>query len=249
MNKILDSQLKSLSPSAIKFCLPILCGSIPELNVALAANALRYHYFEIWIDYLSEPDLTPVVDTIADYPGRIIVVSRRLGLEPEQRDLKRTLDFMDSIKASECFVDFDIRSQQELLSLVLNSIDPNRLLLSMHDYEATPSRDTLEEVASRMLSYKPWCIKFATYCQSPLDALQLFDFQASLLKVNTKHIVLGMGSEGAVTRIVSSLWGNEMIFAPFHKSSATAPGQMVYEDLAETFAAISRAFGEDNGRK
>jgi 3-dehydroquinate dehydratase type I len=239
----------SLHPREVRYCLPMVEPELATCRALIRRHSSRYQFFEIWIDYLPDSDLVDLVSTIAEFPDQIILVSRRLGLHAVQRTTEVTARLISQLASLPCFFDFDIQTQRELLGACVTEVSSSKLLLSMHNYQATPIIEELRNVEMAMAQYDPWCRKFATYCRSIEDALCLFNFQSSLLAENKKHIVLGMGHEGAVTRLLSSLWGNEMIFAPLLRDAATAPGQLTYSELEASFAALSSAYGDSNDRK
>ena len=125
-----------------------------------------------------------------------------------------------------------------MTSLEMDSNKKNDLLLSYHNYDSTPSDDELLKIITTMEKYHPMIYKIATLCQTEQDAIRLLELQQALKQQKKKHIVLGMGEYGTITRIFGSLWGNEMIFAPKEKSEASAPGQLTKKQLKKIFTEL-----------
>jgi 3-dehydroquinate dehydratase len=71
-----------------------------------------------------------------------------------------------------------------------------------------------------------------------MDALKLLLLQQNLAVQKKKHIVLGMGEFGTITRVYGTLWGNELIYAPIVKQEASAPGQLTKKELKDIFSIL-----------
>jgi 3-dehydroquinate dehydratase len=69
--------------------------------------------------------------------------------------------------------------------------------------------------------------------------LKLLLLQQNLKAQNKKHIVLGMGEFGTITRVFGTLWGNELIYAPISKGEASAPGQLTKQELENIFKDLN----------
>ena len=85
----------------------------------------------------------------------------------------------------------------------------------------------------------PTVYKIATMCNNETDALKLLLLQQNLKAQNKKHIVLGMGEFGTITRVFGTLWGNKIIYAPVTKKEASAPGQLTKQELEKIFTELS----------
>jgi len=90
-----------------------------------------------------------------------------------------------------------------------------------------------------MNKHNPDIYKIATMCTSETDALKLLLLQQNLKGQNKRHIVLGMGEFGTITRVFGTLWGNELIYAPLTQEEASAPGQLTKEELAVIFDKLN----------
>ena len=102
---------------------------------------------------------------------------------------------------------------------------PNTIVSSYHDFGGAPDAGTIAEILGRM---KGDIAKGAFTVNSLKDAAVLFD--ASVL-VKKKHIIIGMGELGRITRIRSELLGNEFAFA--YVGRETAPGQLSVSEMAK----------------
>lgn len=100
-----------------------------------------------------------------------------------------------------------------------------RIIRSHHDYEQTPDADA---IAERMMSAEKgvYIVKGAYAIKSLGDLHSLFEASRHVAR---RHILLGMGELGAVTRLRSELLGNEFTFA--YVSQPTAPGQLSVAEM------------------
>lgn len=92
------------------------------------------------------------------------------------------------------------------------------VLASYHDYDGTPGSD---EIASMLNSMDADIRKGAFLVNRPRDLVNIFEASK---KVNGRHVILGMGGLGTVTRVRQRLLGNEFSFG--FVGEPTAPGQL-----------------------
>lgn len=220
--------------SSPRFCLPIVA---PELSGALSSistNVSDYHVFEVWLDYLEgEPEDNLVKLYDATGPGRLVVVLRRLRGETCALTSGTRGDILEFCAGKDILLDLDMRvNSDELVRAERRDI---KTIVSYHNYAETPDRVELEEISKELRCHNPFVSKIATYCQTPRDALRLLDLGLTMSEEGIRHIVLGMGRHGAVTRVFGTLWSNYMVFAPRELSSATAEGQLTFDQLQTIF--------------
>lgn len=210
----------------INYCLPIIKKSQQEVLEAVKKYRNEYEYLEIWLDPIKEID-NPFVDKlIYMLQDKLILLFHRgneikTTLSAEQK--KKILDLLDG---SQSFIDLDISEDEELAYLKRIKV---KTIISYHNYKETPV--DLAEIIKRTDKFFPEIYKIATKCNNETDALKLLLLQQNLKSQNKKHIVLGMGEFGTITRVFGTLWGNELIYAPVSKDEASAPGQLTKNEL------------------
>ncbi len=104
-----------------------------------------------------------------------------------------------------------------------------RRIRSIHDYERTPEAD---EIAAMLSKGDQEISKGAFLAKSFRD---LHSIYRASVKLNRKHVLLGMGNTGAVTRIRQTVLGNEFTFG--YADRPTAPGQFSSDEM--------ESFGDD----
>ena len=102
---------------------------------------------------------------------------------------------------------------------------PFRKIKSFHDFERTPTAD---EIVSMLSTGDQEISKGAFIASSFRDLRSIMDASKRL---DRKHVLLGMGQIGAVTRIRQTLLGNEFTFG-YHGVS-TAPGQFSADEMED----------------
>ena len=106
---------------------------------------------------------------------------------------------------------------------------PFRKIRSIHDYDSTPDAETIV----RMLSDGDQEISKGAFTVSTFTDLHSI-YEASR-KIGRKHVLLGMGGLGEVTRIRQDILGNEFTFG--YSDRPTAAGQFSTDEM--------ESFGDD----
>ena len=130
---------------------------------------------------------------------------------------------LDLLHNANCFLDLDI-SEIEMIDYLKNNNINSKTIISYHNYEETPA--DLGEIIKQMDQLNPTIYKISVQCNYETDALKLLLLQQNLKKQQKRHIILGMGDLGKITRVFGTIWGNELIYAPVTKNEASAPGQL-----------------------
>ena len=99
------------------------------------------------------------------------------------------------------------------------------VVASYHDYESTPNA---ERIVSLLNSMDADVRKAAFKVNSPRDLVSILDAARS---VRSRHVILGMGPLGTITRIRQSILGNEFSFG--YVGEPTAPGQLSVDQMAD----------------
>lgn len=220
----------------VKYCMPIIASGREEILDAIASNGESYHYFEVWLDYCECDRLKLVEELSEGYPGRVIFLFRRQNLEEIQMSLEERFELLTSLSGKPILLDLDISTQQDEINYCSTEGLGIDTILSFHNYTETP--DSFDEIVREMEEAGAGVYKFSTYCNSESDAVRLLNLQSALKGKGYRHIVLGMGDYGKITRIFGTLWGNEMIFAPLTKDGESAPGQLTRSELESIFGVL-----------
>lgn len=221
----------------IKYCLPIIESNLSSIIENIESYKNDYGFFEIWLDYIHDLDESRLFDLLMPYEKRIVLVFRRFKLEKPKMKPELRSRIIKKLNGRKYMVDLDISQNYEIDQV--NSLDKKpSTIFSYHNYEMTPEDDELARVTQYMESLRPSIIKIACNCSNPRDALRLMGLKVRFIENDRKHIVLGMGEHGKITRIFGALWNNELTFAPTEHVKSSAPGQITKAEFDKIFKDI-----------
>ncbi len=99
----------------------------------------------------------------------------------------------------------------------------HRTIRSFHDFQCTPSS---EEIVRMLSDGEQEISKGAFMASSFTDLHSIYE---AARRLGRKHVILGMGDTGMVTRIRQTVLGNEFTFG--YVGTPTAPGQLSADEL------------------
>lgn len=219
------------------YCLPVIKPTKDDVLATIAHYKADYAFFEIWLDYVEGADGAFVRELVTQHPGKLVLLFRRQNLEPIHQPLGNRLAMIDELKGADVLLDLDL-SQRSELEHVRHNQSVIRTIVSHHDYQQTPDAPELGRIVADILSFRPVIAKLATFCQDEADALRLLETQLQFKAQKQRHIVLGMGALGLVTRIFGTLWGNELVYAPPTPAGSSASGQLTRQQLEAIFQVL-----------
>ncbi len=221
----------------VRYCLPIHSVTLADARATMARLGPRYDLFELWIDTMAGWSPADLDALCRSRPGQLILVWGR-GRSPRDRrsfDVSALLTRLAPLRVT---IDLDLDRQPTDIEFWVTLERAAKLVVSHHDYEETPDRAGLTERADRATAAGANVVKIATHCRSPEDAVRLLDLQLELARADRRHVVLGMGEPGAITRVFGTLWSNEWIYAPETTAAESAPGQLTRDQLGVIFGAL-----------
>ncbi|MDG5775833.1 type I 3-dehydroquinate dehydratase [Haloarculaceae archaeon H-GB2-1] len=181
---------------------------------------------------------------LAEYDGDLsILVTNRADWEGgEAADTPARLDALCSAVENEAVEAVDVELQ------TLDDGDGQRVVehahdngasvvVSTHDFEVTPDRETLEDWLSRASSVGD-VGKVAVTAHSPDDVLDLLAATRSRTVAGETVATMAMGEAGRHSRAVAPLYGSRIGYAPVDPADATAPGQYDLATLSDLVAKL-----------
>jgi 3-dehydroquinate dehydratase I len=121
-----------------------------------------------------------------------------------------------------------------------------RLLLSHHDFSATPERAALQRLAETMARKQPDAIKFATHARTPEDnlrVLELIPFGREQLGVEV--LAFCMGPLGRWSRLICLLLGSPWTYVQLAELASAAPGQWTATEMRRLLKRLE-PYSKDN---
>lgn len=214
----------------MEICIPIKQNKSGSILRELKKAQKDADVIEIWFDEIS--DLTEEnlrkIDKINKRP--LLYKTTRPDLEKISRILK--------IVKNIAYLDFDIDTNTALINKVKNTFSKVEIIISYHNFRATPPGSELKKIIQTMIAKKADILKIATRAKSREDSLGIL---ALLSHISKKHktIFLCMGRHGRLTRITGHLLGNYLMYAPMGGAHFTAPGQLTIYELKEILKSIN----------
>jgi len=111
------------------------------------------------------------------------------------------------------------------------------VIISYHDFQRTADREDLESVMIACYEKGGEIAKIATQVNAPEDIRNLI----SLYDLPGRKVILGMGKQGRITRVIGPYLGGEFTFASAGEKQETAPGQLSLKELVEIYKVIDES--------
>lgn len=185
------------------------------------------------------------LDLIENHPSKLLplipgemksIVTCRYGVYSEKERLKLLLEGM---KLGADYVDIEIETAAADLELLLDAAKElgTRVIISYHNFERTADREDLESIMIACFEKGGEIAKIATHINAAEDIRNLL----SLYDLPGKKVILGMGSQGRITRVLGPYLGAEFTYASLGGSEKTAPGQLSVKQLTELYKVIDES--------
>ncbi len=203
---------------------------------------------EFRLDYLAAPEqgLAVIRKFLASRPDCAILATCRRHQNHGKfngsiEDQIRILE--SAIGAGARAVDIEIESAENAGSRLDSLRGTAQLVLSYHNYEGTPSPET---VLRRMLRIPADAYKIVTTARKPSDNSRILGLAKT--HPRTPLIVLAMGETGFPTRVLSPAWGGLFTYAAPDASEGTATGQVCARLMrhlyrVEKFSRAAKIYG------
>jgi len=227
-------------------CVPLVAGDVQGLlQQAAFAHSLVPDVVEWRVDAFDDLSIGGVSGAAGEV--RTILCDEALiftlrapeegGAKPLSQDLRGAI-IRDALTSGHVdLVDVELRNGPEFVEPIARLARENRvrLILSFHDFRATPGNDTLLATVSEMVRQGADMAKIACMPGDPADVLRLLEMTLTARRMfpSVPLCTMSMGSLGILTRAAGFLFGSDMSFAV--GKAASAPGQI---PIAELRAAI-----------
>lgn len=217
---------------------PLVVAAGGEGDLAGLEDATGADVVELRADLFDDPrpeGLVAALDRLRA-AGRPIVLTVRSGAEggtpwPDDRRAALYAAGMAHVDA----VDVEIASHDLAGDVVSRARAAGRLvILSAHDFRATPPRDTLLDLVERARELGADLPKLATRAATIEDLRTLLD--VTLATRGEGVVTLGMGPFGPLSRLVLPAAGSVLTYGAAGKP--TAPGQLPAAELAQWLSRL-----------
>jgi len=224
-------------------CISIVPGTNEEALSLLARALPGADLVELRIDRIERPDLPLLLHAGKE---RLLVTIRRrdeggffASCENRRMELLR-----EAIDLGARYVDIEARTGAVAVGRLGKAIrarkGKTKLIVSHHDLEGTPSRQTLVKrlKASRALGAD--IVKIVTLANTVEDNLRVLDLIPQALAMGQDIIAFCMGARGRLSRVAAPLLGSCMSYASLEDGAESAPGQLTAGEM-KTILGILQA--------
>lgn len=205
-------------------------------------------FFEFRLDYLPAPEqgIATIRRFLAARPDCSILATCRRHQNQGRFNgsVEQQIGILSAaVDAGARAVDIEIESAENAGARLGAFRGKARLILSYHNYDGTPSPET---VLRRMLRIPADAYKIVTTARKPSDNFRVLALTKS--HPRTPLVVLAMGEAGFPTRVLSTAWGGLFTYAAPNASEGTASGQVSARLLrhlyrVEKFSRAAKIYG------
>ncbi|MGA3095576.1 MAG: shikimate dehydrogenase [Bryobacteraceae bacterium] len=192
-------------------------------------------FFEFRLDFLDHPRDGPdaIRRFLEEFPDCIVLATcrRHQNHGKFNGSIEEQLGLLERATAAGAqAVDIEIETAEAADERLNQFRGRARLIVSYHNFEATPSMDT---VVGRVMRVQADAYKVVTTARKPSDNMRVL----AVAKALPKHrlVVLAMGELGFPTRVLSPVFGGAFTYAAPMYAQGTAAGQVSGHQLRRLF--------------
>lgn len=212
----------------------MICGVIQESSAVEARRVLDLRageadLFELRVDAFEEAVDRAALEALLRQPRPPVIVTNRGtrdrgGFRGSESDRLAVLTLAVELGAE--WIDIELESIEELPATTAF----DRVVVSHHDYEATPVN--LDAWLARLEATPAAVMKIATHAASFGDSVRMLELPG---RASRALIAVCMGEHGTVTRLLTTRVGGWLTFAAAAAGKASAPGQMTLDEMRGRF--------------
>jgi len=165
-----------------------------------------------------------------------VVVTCRPGIHSEE---ERFSLLKKGLELGAAYADVETESSSQYISDLKASAESfgKRLIVSYHNFERTPGLEDLESVMIACYEKGGDVAKIATQVHGYDDLLSLL----ALYKLPGQKVILGMGPQGRILRVIAPYLGGAFTFASLEVGKETAPGQMSIQEMQNIYKVLDKS--------
>lgn len=232
-----------------KICIPVTSDNHQDIITELIRlQSLDIDLIELRIDYFNElldqSKLTELFNAIKSIKlDKGLILTYRSAKEGGNGDLSNEeyINLYSLAISLDVFDIFDVelsRGTNAIINLtnLIHGAD-KKIIMSNHDFNRTPSIDTMLEKVKQMDSLEADIIKIAVMPESYKDVLLLLETTLRANELYDKPIVtMSMSNLGIASRILGEQFGSAITFGK--DGNGSAPGQINVRDLKTVLEVI-----------
>ena len=189
----------------------------------MGANLLEWR-----LDVTREPEVEsvlhqaplPVITTVrpSEHGGHFH------GTKEEQLQL-----LLRSAAGGSSYVDWEFRREEDLPEDLATMRE--QVILSYHNFQETPPKNTLESLFNEMAAVRAGVVKVVTLARKMEDNLSLLNLIGQGREQGVKVVAFCLGSMGRISRVACLLVGGAFTYAALERGAEAAPGQFTLPEM------------------
>ena len=150
-------------------------------------------------------------------------------------EVKRREELLSAVELGAGIIDIELvtGNLKEMVQLIKKRA---KCLLSLHDFEGTPSLDRMREIVQRELEAGADICKVVTTAQKFEDNLAVLQLISDFPEARV--VSFAMGPLGFASRILCPLVGGDFIYASIEAGKESASGQITVRDLRKIYGMV-----------
>ena len=216
-----------------RICVPITAATTKTAIAQIAKANRLADIIELRLDYTQEPDIPRLVKACRK-PVIATARSRKEGGRLKLAHRKRSDMLLQAIRSGADFADIELSSPPAFRKGL-----KCRVILSYHNFRETPK--DLRKIYGKIKEQKPFIAKIATYARTQDDQIRLLDLLCQAKEDKQRLIVVAMGPNGRLSRIIGPFLGSYLTYASLGPESA--PGQISIVKLKKLYKYLPFSAG------
>ncbi len=211
----------------------MICVSIAHMFQVSQAVESGAELIELRLDLINE-------DPARIYQGIPEQVKTIATYRPGKPDSSQRITWLKScMELGATYIDIEVESTDSYLNTLTGYARKRgtEVVISYHNFEHTPERMQLESMLLQCYERGGDVAKIAVQVTNIEDVRNLL----SLYDLPGRKVVLGMGEQGRISRVVGPYLGAEFTFAIQEKGEETAPGQLTMKQLIDIYKVIDES--------
>lgn len=223
-NKVLLEKFVNFVRFSLMLCAVIKGPSLKEAEQQLALARTKCALAELRLDLILGWNLNWIQKMRFHLPLIVTLRSHDQGGSFAESEDKRLQLLRQLASLEPDYLDVESTAPPDFVLELKKAHPATKIVLSFHDFQQMPP---LQKVLEGMLRCPADLYKIAVTIPSSVEALELLTF----MKANPQVLAMGMGPFGALTRILSPLFGGRFTYASLTDELSSAPGQVTADEL------------------
>ncbi|XP_026404472.1 bifunctional 3-dehydroquinate dehydratase/shikimate dehydrogenase, chloroplastic-like isoform X1 [Papaver somniferum] len=234
-------------------CAPIMGKSIDQMFIDMAkAKEIGVDIVEIRLDYLSSFSPRQDLQNLIENCTMLTLFTYRPkweGGEYEGDDSIRLDALKLAMELGADYIDVELQVAHEFISSLDEKIrEKSKIIVSSHNYHATPSVEEIGDLVARIQSTGADIVKIATTAVDVADVAGMFQIIVHSQVSHVPFIGLVMTEKGLISRLLCPKYGGYLTFGTLEEGVVSAPGQPTIKDLLDKYnlrhiGADTKVFG------